>query len=156
MADYAGLKAEIAKPAYARMTDAQIVTALEAPTTSTVDVPTSAVEGYLLAHLLMGKLQAFANGPPSGADPTLVAGIGALLEMVLSPHVPKVLMTNPDVSAAVTATLAGSVAATLISAQNQTDLLALSQVSTTIAQTYGFDPAIHDMSQEILAARRWE
>ena len=157
MTNYAGLKAEIAKPAYAGMTDAQIEAALTAPMTVAVDVPTGAVEGFFRSRLLMGGLQRFVANPPQGAPAELVEGISEFLGMVLSPHVSAVQMSDPSINATVTTVINAAAASGLLTTQQAADLLALGVRQTTLAETLGFTPGeIHDMGQELLAARRWE
>ena len=155
MPDYAGLKAEIALPKYAGMDDPTIAADLEATISMPVDVPVGSVEGYMRSRMLLGGMQRFVAAPPIGAPAALIEGLTELLGMVLSPHVSAVAMTDPTVNAAVNAVLGAAVSVGLMSAQNEADLLAMGVVSTTRAQQLGMTPDVHDVEQEMLAARIW-
>jgi hypothetical protein len=153
--NYAALKAQIALPQYAGMTTDQLEAALQSPVSVPVDVPVGSVEGYLRTNMLLGGMQRFVASPPTGAPAALVEGLTELLGLILSPHVETVQMTNPAVSTAVAAVLGGAVAAGLMSAQNETDLLAMGSVSLTAAEQCGLLPGVHDITQELAAAAIW-
>jgi hypothetical protein len=154
--DYAGLKGEIAKAQYAGMTDNQIASALEVPITVAIDVSTSAVEGYFRARLMFGALSKFIASPPSGAPAELVEGVSEFLGLVQSPHTTVIYMTDAAVASAVQQTISGLVSLGILTQAFMDSLMALAAQTTTRAAQLGFSADVHDMVQEILAARRWE
>lgn len=131
--DYAGLKAEISKPAYSSMTDAQIATAIN---TNMVTITLSPlhVNGAEVYNAIVPA--EFAT--LSVAQQQLVRDVFGLGDGI-------------DVSAGTNArtVLANAFGAATTSRAN---LLALSSVTQTIAKSLGFVP-VND--QEVLAARKW-
>ena len=131
--DYAGLKAEISKPAYSSMTDAQIATAIN---TNMVTITLSPlhVNGAEVYNAIVPA--EFAT--LSVAQQQLVRDVFGLGDGI-------------DVSVGTNArtVLANAFGAATTSRAN---LLALSSVAQTIAKSLGF-VSVND--QEVLAARKW-
>lgn len=153
--DYAALRAEIALSKYGGMTDAQIATAVTAETVTTAqDVAISAVGGYMLARGIIAKADAWAAANPADTSGVLVA-IRSLEGLMASPHLTVVEMSNPDIAAAVQQMIGGMAAAGIMTSAQQTEILAMAQINTTRAAQLGLDTDIHDIEQEIAAARIW-
>jgi phage I-like protein len=126
MVDYAALKAEIAKPDYAGMSDAQIVAALNAKTVASplpLDVPVASVEAYLSLAGVLTAIEDWlqANAAPSAAR----TAARELLRTIASPHVTSFEMSKPATFAAVQNMLGALEQVALLSAQQASDLLAL-------------------------------
>lgn len=155
MPDYAGIKAELALPAYAKMDDEAIAAAWEAPLAVVVDVPVGTVEGYLRSHVLMSGIKRFLAAIPANTPVEFTDGLSELMGMLASPHVDTVIMTKADVAAEVRQILGGAVAFGLMKQQNMDELLALSVVLTTRAAQLGLSADVHDTVNEIAAARIW-
>lgn len=72
--DYGALKAEIALPAYAGMTDAQISASISANTIPvTIDISIDDLEGYLLLEQLLPELEAYPASTTATDDATIAA-----------------------------------------------------------------------------------
>lgn len=155
MPDYQALKTEIALPKYAGQTDEQITAALLAETvTSAVDVPISAVGGYMLARGITAAADAWAAAHPTDTTGVLVA-VRSLLGLLASPHLTTVEMSNLTTAAAVEQMLGGMVTAGIMTSTQQAEILALASTSTTRAEQLGLDADQHDGASEIAAARLW-
>lgn len=155
MVDYQALKAEVALAKYAGQTDAQIAAALVTEAVAvTVDVPIGSVGGYMLARGITAAADAWAAAHPDDATGVLVA-IRSLEGLLSSPHLTTVEMTSPAIAAAVTAMLAGMATAGIMTDAQRVEILALASSSTTRAAQLGLDTDIHDIEQELAAARIW-
>jgi hypothetical protein len=159
MTDYAGLKAEIALPKYGGMTDAQIAAQLTTPMTVAVDASAKDARLILMRSAThdWAKLTARSRTTPVVGDPqdwsdeyTAITLVTALQSDI------DVLRTSiPEELSALQTQLAVFVANGDIAQANADAIFAMTQAQTTRAQQLGFDPAIHNMEQEIAAARKW-
>lgn len=131
--DYARLKAEIAKPAYAVMTDAQIATAINTNTVTTH-----------LAPLLVNGADIY-----NAIVPTEFIALTVMQQQLVRDVFS--LGVSIDVSAGsnTRTALANAFGAATVSRAN---LLALTVLTQTIANSLGF-VSVND--QEVLAARKW-
>jgi hypothetical protein len=131
--DYAGLKAEIAKPAYASMTDAQIATAINTNTVTTQLSPMQVNGAQIYNAIVPAEFTALST-----AQQQLVRDVFGLGDGI-------------DVSAGTNArtVLANAFGAATVSRAN---LLAMTALTQTIAHSLGFS-SVND--QEVLAARKW-
>lgn len=131
--DYAGLKAEIAKPAYVGMTDAQIAVAVNTNTVTAQLAPLQVNGAQIYNAIVPAEFAAL-----SAAQQQLVRDVFGLGDGI-------------DVSAGTNArtVLANAFGAATASRAN---LLALATVTQTIARSLGF-ASVND--QEVLAARKW-
>ena len=154
MVDYRALFAEISKPAYAGLTDAQIAAAMQAPMTVHIDVPIKMVEVYFRTRLLTGGLKRFVAAPPAGAE-QLAAGLGEFLDLLASQHVESVAMSDPNTYSVVDTVLGASASAGLITARHHADLMAMAQQAATVGAAFGLDDR-HEAEQEIIACRKPE
>jgi hypothetical protein len=175
MTDYAGLKAEIALPKYGGMTDAQIAAQLTTPMTVVVDVP--AVQAFNILQKAptgdWGRIVARSQMALSG-KPILIPISAADID-------PRAVSSNPDALIILAMNLTSTYQSdrTILHTSNPAELdqlhnimtqfqyagdivaasfnaiMGLTQATTTRAAQLGFDPAIHNMEQEIAAARKW-
>ena len=152
MPNYSGLKAEIAKPDYAGMTDEQIAEAIVEPHPVDIDVQVVDVEAYLRLNGLMFKLARFSQSPPAGADPVAVVLAFELYGLITAPRTITLHTSDSALKAQLQGQLSLLQAAGVLSAQNVSDLTAKMTGSESIAQRLGFPPEA-DMTQEIAAAR---
>jgi hypothetical protein len=173
MTDYAGLKTEIALPKYQGMTDAQIATSLTTPFAITVDVP--AVEAFNILQrsstgdwgkLVARSQQLLSGNPivmPSEDDPRAVTppanndvAIVMAKNITSTYNVERTLLqsSNPADAAAMQRQLTVLQASGDVSKASADAILALPNKTTTRAAQLGFG-AVHDMTQEIAAARKW-
>lgn len=131
--DYAGLKAEIAKQAYASMTDAQIATAINTNTVTTQLSPLRVSGAEVYNAIVPSEFSALSQAQQQTVRDVFGLGDGI------------------DVSAGSNArtALANAFGAATTSRAN---LLALTTVTQTIARSLGFT-SVND--QEVLAARKW-
>ena len=131
--DYAGLKAEIAKPAYTGMTDAQIAAAINTNTVTMQISPLRVNGADIYNAIVPAEFQAL-----TAAQQQIVRDVWGLGDGI-------------DVSVGSNArlALAGAFGSATASRAN---LLALASVTQTIAKSLGF-LSIND--QEVLAARKW-
>lgn len=136
MPDYAGLLAEITKPAYDGLTDQQTADALNAPITVIRDVRIADVVGYLAVN---GKLPLILNY--SGADQAAQATCTSFKSIITTPSLTTFECSKPGTYAAIQSFLSAFVAASLISADDQAALLALAQATSTRARELGFGQA---------------
>ena len=151
--DYAALATEIAKPAYAGLGDAEIAEAINAASAPDwQDVPVGEVEAYLRSNLLVSALRRWSAGrndaPGDAAD--------ELVNLVQSPNVQTVRLSQPATRATITALLDALVAAGApIDADHRGALLALGQTSRPLWQAFGHRELDHG---DILQARgeRWD
>ena len=163
--DYAGLKTQIALPAYAGMTDAQIAAAITTVNVTVYSsVPTSQWEGYLLSHGFLVAMAAYAATPPTGAGTLAIVAIKTIMLLISSPAVSGIDLSDATtfsevqvmLSALVAEGTAGrlaSVAGVAFAATDVTAMMAMGTTTVSIAQQLGFNPAVNDMAQEIPAAR---
>lgn len=113
MVDYVALKAEIAKPEYAGMSDEQIIATLSVKTYAMkVDVSISDVESYLRLHGLVFMLRRWVEAAvaANNINPAVVAG-AELIDMIESPRLSRFETSNPQRYAALQAMLGGLVQA---------------------------------------------
>lgn len=148
--DYAGLKAEIALPAYAGMSDDQIAAALTANTVTVYqDVPIGKVVGYLA---IVGKLPSITGY--AGSDVATKIAAAEFTALATAPSVTAFQCSDPATFAAVQSFLTTFVSSNLISSDDESVLLGYAQSMTSRAAQLGFGPHC-DMTQEIAAARKW-
>lgn len=143
MPNYAGLKAEIAKPAYSSMTDAQIVAALNV-LASGPSVATNILN--IIQYLRSVGKWAAIRADALGTSPR--AATVALLDLYQDIHTLAVDLTASNYQTGLNALLTAG----LIAAADVTALTALCQTSASIAQSYGFAQAT---LSELAAARLW-
>jgi uncharacterized membrane protein len=153
MTDYTGLKAEIAKPAYAGLTDAQIAAVLTAPQSVACDIPAQSAFD-VLASAASGDW-----GKASNRAAMMLTGTAATDAPIIAAKTAMALLTagvpiGHSAATVLQSSLSALETATDISAASVTAIQALGTTTTTIAAGYGFD-ARHDMAQEIAAARKW-
>lgn len=142
--DYGGLKAEIAKSVYNGMTDAQIVTALNAPTPGpSVPAPLSSILDYLRTNNLWLAIKAAAAASPPNE------GAVAAADLFGDVHTTAIDLTLPAAQTLMTALVSGG----LLTSAEVTALTAISQTTTTIAKNYGFANGV--TVAELAAARIW-
>jgi len=131
--DYAGLKAEIAKPAYVGMTDAQIAAAINTNTVTTQISPLRVNGADIYNAIVPSEFAALSTAQQQIVRD--VFGLGEGIDVSLG--------SNARLA------LANAFGAATTSRAN---LLALATVTQTIAKSLGFS-SIND--QEVLAARKW-
>jgi acetylornithine deacetylase/succinyl-diaminopimelate desuccinylase-like protein len=97
----------------------------------TLDVPVSALVGYLGLNLKLAKLQAYAANPPSGSGPEAVAVAQEVISLIASPNAPGFGTSDPAILATVTALLEALVADanTGLTSADQAAILALAATS---------------------------
>lgn len=146
MMDYSGLKAEIVKPAYNGMTDAQIVAALNAATTAGgVLAKVSDILAYLRLNNLWLPIKVAATATPPNM------GAVAAVDIFQDVHTPAIDMSSSAAQTLMT-DLVSSTPPLLTSAQMQA-LTSYSQATTSIAAKYGFTDGVN--VHELAAARVW-
>ena len=102
-------------------------------TTETVDVPISAVEGYLLINGILPAMQAWAAAHP--ADTTgVLAVIESIQALVSAPTLQAVAMSDPATNAAVTKMLGALTAAGLMTSAQEATVLAMATATVPIWQ----------------------
>lgn len=139
--NYPALRAELAKPAYAGMTDAEIVAALNAPTAGpSAPASLAAILGYLRSNGLWLPIKAAGT---SGSNPGAVAA----LDIFQDGHTDSIDLTLPAATALLDALVSGSL---LTSAQSAA-LMALCATTTSIAA--GLGGVVTEA--ELAAARKW-
>ncbi len=130
--DYPAIAAEIAKPAYAGQTDAQIAATLQAMTVMgpNLDVPVGSVIAYLA---LQGKLSGLKRyvAAGTGSAQALVAA-DELLTILSSPNVKSFALSSPSVYTALQGFLGALVADTANSGITSTDEAALLGMAANI------------------------
>lgn len=98
----------------------------------TVDVPISAVAGYMLTRGIIAAADAYAsNASPA---PQVVGVIRALEGMMASPHLTVVEMSDPTVNGIVVQMLGALTAAGIMTAEQQTEVLAMGTASVPVWQ----------------------
>lgn len=158
MTDYAGLKAEIALPEYTGMTDTQIAASLTAPINAPVDADAQAARDILMRSTTYdwGRIVVRSNMPLTGTDDDVILAAINLVQAFQGGMTQAVLRTSqPEDLAKLEADMEALEAAGDVSLESSDNILALTTAETTRANQLGFDPAIHDMEQEIAAARIW-
>lgn len=99
MVDIDALRAELAKPEYAGLTDEAIAHAINAAQDPVaVDVPIALVEGYLRRKGLVFALTRFLASPGQ-APPEIQAVAFELVNMIQSPRLSTIEMSKPDIAA---------------------------------------------------------
>lgn len=137
MTDYPALKAEIAKPAYAGMTDAQIAAAMNTMTVASEAAVSGGDVGKLWAR--RGVLGAARERANRGAlTPGQRATAWNAIEMVDRDGFSGLDPKNPVQRAALVSFLDGLVAETIMNAGDKAATLALLMRSQTIAQSLGW------------------
>jgi hypothetical protein len=162
MSDYAALEAiDAAFPG--GTADAARVAAINAVTVSVaVAAPVSQWEGYLLAHGYTIGIQAYNTAPPAGASTQAIAAARMILLLLSSTSISTVDMTDPVVSAEVTACLTAlvaegaagrltSIGGTPFSSTDMSALLAMGSAMTSQAAQCGFAKPI--TVDDLIAAR---
>jgi hypothetical protein len=159
MPDYAGLKAEIALPQYDGMSDAQIALAITTPFDIAVDIKPQ--DGFDILRRSdsydWSRLVARAQMPLTGtraADDEVLVAINVTTAFQAS-TTPVLRTSEPADLARLQSDMAVLVGVGDVSTTSADAIMALIQGRTTRAQQLGFDLSIHDMEQEIPAARIW-
>lgn len=151
MTDYAGLKAEIALPQYAGMTDAQIAAALLSP------IPAPALPFAWKAVKTI--VQVSGTWSKVVLRSRLSDGSAANLAAINSVETDDSLLINvadPGATSAMSGGLGALLAAGDITLADVAAINALmTPLTTTRAAQLGLIPGQHDPVQEIAAARRW-
>jgi hypothetical protein len=155
--DYPGLKSEIALSKYAGMTDAQISAALVANTlTIAVDVPAAAAFAALATSSTgdWGRLSSRAGmtltGTPATDAPIIAARTATSMLATGAP----IAASQSTAFATFQYLLSTLVTAGDVSVATSAAMMALASATTNRAAQLGFGLNC-DMTQEILAARKW-
>lgn len=131
--DYAALKA--ADPGGDLAT---ALAALVAETVSvTVDVPISAVEGYMLTRGIIAAADAWATANPADATGVLGA-IRSLEGLMASPRLQAVTMTDPATAGAVQQMLGGMAQAGIMTGAQMAEILAMATAHISRADQIGW------------------
>lgn len=133
--DYAGLRTEIAKPAYNGLTDAQIATAINTTTITLTPAPFSLTSGQIYNAIVPSEFAALTAPQQQNVRDVLTAAAG---------------QGGVDVSAGTNAR--NVMVALFTGKQTLTNLAALVTVTETLAQSFGW-PAAGLPPGEITAAR---
>jgi hypothetical protein len=134
--DYAALRAEIAQPAYAGLSDAEIAAALNAEIDAVRNVATSDARALLLATGEWGAITLLARQEPSESVPA--EAIAAAITAIDTLKLTEVLeTTKTPYWQAVQAMVAGLQAAGVLSEATGTALLGLRETTTTRAAQLG-------------------
>lgn len=151
MRDYPALKAEIALPVYAGMTDAEIAVSLNAPTISYMqDVICSDARAILFATGEYGGIVLLSREVPSGTVPaSLVAA--AITAIATLDQAQAIQASNSTAWGAVQQMLGAFVQAGTLSQASNDALLALAPATTSRAEQLGFIPVYE---ADIQAARK--
>ena len=157
MTDYAGLKEEIAKPEYDGMSDADIATALTTQAAVTVDANALTARDILMRSATYDWSRVVARSQlPLSNDPNPDLILSAINFTQAFQTGQTVLRTsNPEDFAKLQTDLAALQTAGDVSEESAAAVVALTRGTISRAQQLGFDPMIHDMEQEIAAARIW-
>lgn len=131
--DYAGLKAEIAKPAYSGMTDTQIAAALNTNTVTEQLSPLTVSGAQIYNAIVPSEFAALTDAQKQSVRD--VFGLGDGIDVSVGSNARLALATAFGASTA-----------------SRANLLALATVTQTIARSFGFS-AVND--QEVKAARKW-
>jgi hypothetical protein len=108
---------------------AAIGAALNAETvTLTVDVPITAVSGYMLPRGITAAAEIWLVAHETDTGDVAKA-VRSLLGLLTDPRLQVVAMTDPTIAAAVAGMLSGMVAASIITAQQQAEILALASAT---------------------------
>lgn len=153
MADYLALKAEIAKPAYVGLSDAQIVAALTTNTVASEQAVNGATIGQLWARRgVLGTAQERARrtGMPALTNAQR-ATAWEVITMVDQDGFSGLDPTSPTQRAALVAFLDRLVTDTIMSAGDKQATLVLLARSQTVAQSIGWG-IMHDMDAASAAA----
>lgn len=150
MTDYPALKAEIAKPAYAGMTDAQIAAAMNTMTVASEAAVSGGDVGKLWARRgVLGAARERANR--AALTPGQRATAWSAIEMVDRDGFSGLDPSSPGQRAALVSFLDGLVAETIMTAGDKAATLALLTRSQTIAQSLGWPQGLG--ATDIVAAR---
>lgn len=153
MTDYAALKAELARPEFAGLSDAQIAAALKADMRMVArDVPIGEMEGALRLMPAVTAMEDWLAAHPS-PSPARTA-VGELLGMI-GGKIAVVEMSRPIVAATIEDQLRAIVAAELLTEAEAAYLLSLGQRQVTRAEQLGW-PGDRLTDQEIKAARSFQ
>lgn len=153
MTDYPALKAEIAKPAYAGMTDAQIAAAMNTMTVASEAAVSGGDVGKLWARrgvLGAARERARRTGMPALTNAQR-ATAWEVITMVDQDGFSGLDPTSPTQRAALVAFLDRLVTDTIMSAGDKQATLALLARSQTVAQSIGWG-IMHDMDAASAAA----
>lgn len=139
--DYAALKAEIAKPAYAAMTDAQIVATLNSTQTSSEEAVNGSTVGALWARRgVLGAARERANR--AALTPAQRTAAWNVIEMVERDGFSGLDPSNPTLRAALVNFLDSLVTETIMTAGDKAATLALLLPTKTIAASLGWPQGV--------------
>lgn len=108
----------------------------------TVDIPITRVTAYLLLNGIPAKARLFLAAPPAGATTEQLVTAQSLLDLITTPTLTSVQMTNAAVAATVDALLSNLVAIGVMSQADVTNLVALSQTQIPWWQSAGYSSPI--------------
>ncbi len=173
MTDYAGLKAEIALPKYQGMTDAQIATSLTTSFAIVIDV--QAIQAFNILQRaqtgdwgkIVSRSQQVLSGnaivmpgeagfDPRGPAPNYDVQIIMARNLVSTYQSERTILyvSNSVDMTALQRQLTAFQASGDVSKASSDAIVALANSTTTRAAQLGFT-GVHDMTQEIAAARKW-
>jgi hypothetical protein len=152
--DYPNLKTWLAAEP-SGSTPAQLYAAVQATVPVTIDIPIGSIEGYLRTRGLVHAMETWLAANPTSP---VAAPVSELLGLIMSPHIATIETSSPAIAAAMSQFLAAIVSVGIFSTQNQTDLLAMSASSTTVAASIDCPELatmdIASFEQELLAAAK--
>ena len=159
--NYAALKTALASSTYSGMTDAQIVSALNAATVPiAVDVPTQSVVNYLALNGLLPTVHSWALTPPTPPASSLTAAQIAAAQTAAQtfglmlgppPQWDALQMSDPTTNAQITGMVSALVAGGLMPQANADAILAIGKTTVSQASLWGWPGGV--IENDLVAAR---